>query len=730
MDKNVFKDPKSCKKTDVAQSPFWFWNDKLEKEELLRQLKLMSEKGIKNIIPHGRHGFIGEYLDDTWFENIELVLEHKRKNNEITWIYDEINWPAGTCDRTITQNEEFREQYLDFNVIHLKKGELYRYLCLENTINVTAHLEETSIFINLINDYKVGWTGIEYLCTEDCTIYEVNIKIDQYIAVNPLSDSDLGQGSNAVNYLNKEATIAFLDSTYEKYYERFKDDFGSVIKAFFNDETRLCNTFPWTQEFAKKFIELKKYDIRPLLHSLLIENDEAGRIRCDYFDVVAHLYQQNYIKVIAEWCEERNVGLAAHLLNEETLAGQVRYNGDFMRQLKYMTLPGIDHLGKGIGSLNAKFGSSAARNNGKNDFHCEVFAGCGWDMTMYEAVRMTSWLFQQGVQIIINHAFFYSDREERANDWPPSQFFQWKEWDKMETYNSMLRRLYHMLADETRFERETLVYNPVESFWFNYIGNQKFKHGYLNFGPKIEGKRALFIDNELQKIMTGLQDFNIDFNVFSSDVIENFKVENGMLINILTEETYKVFILPMTDIIPIALMRLLEKFVENGGQLIVVDSLPKYAINKEEDEELHEILNKLKEKIQLYSVREIEKIVERINLVAPQPIKIIEGISTAKHSKPCYGDSIEDPYLHGGEDVTGLLYSRFIKGNNRNYYMLNLNDKSEKITMEVESKIIPELWNPLTGLSNQVEILDEYNGKYLINIELDHGYGSILVTTL
>lgn len=730
MDKAIFKNPKNINDLDIAQSPFWFWNDKLEKEELLRQMKLMSEKGVKNAIPHGRHGFIGEYLDDTWFENIELVLDYKRKNKETTWIYDEINWPAGTCGMTITKNEDFREQFLEFNIVNLKKGDLYRYLCIESTVNVTAYFKESATYIDLMKNNSVGWTGIEFQCPEDCEIYEINIKIDQYVGVNSLSSTELGEGSNSVNYLNREATLAFLESTYEKYYDRFKEDFGTIIKAFFNDETRLCNAFPWTQEFSDTFLKLKNYDIRPKLHFLLIESEEAGRVRCDYFDVVAYLYQQNYIKVIAQWCEDRNVALAAHLLNEETLAGQVRYNGDFMRQLKYMTYPGIDHLGKGIGSLNAKYGSSAALNNGKSNFHCEVFAGCGWDMTMYETIRITSWLFQQGVQVIINHAFFYSDREERANDWPPSQFFQWKEWDKMEMYNNMLRRLYYALVDETFLETDVLIYNPVESFWFNYIGNQKFKHGYLTFGPKIEGERALYIDNELQKLMCALQDENLDYTMFSSDIIENFKVENGCLLNKLTNVRYKIFILPMTDIIPLELLELLKEFLDSGGQVAAIDCLPKYALNREDDERLLSILNSIRDRIDIFSIKDINSVFDYINSKANQPLKILEGVSKAKHNKNCYGEFIEDPYLHDGEDVTGVMYSRFISKDTRKYFFLNLNNKNEKITIEVESKTVPELWDPLTGETIEPEVINKQDDKYTMKIELNHGYGSILVTSI
>ena len=90
--------------------------------------------------------------------------------------------------------------------------------------------------------------------------------------------------------------------------------------------------------------------------------------------------------------------------------------------------PASTTLGKGIGSLNVKFAASAGECYGKEGLQVEVFAGCGWDLSFEEYLRMVSWMYLQGVKTIVNHGFFYSTRDERANDWPPSEFFQWAHW--------------------------------------------------------------------------------------------------------------------------------------------------------------------------------------------------------------------------------------------------------------------------------------------------------------
>ena len=71
------------KSLDEAQTPLWFWNDELETEELIRQLKLQTEVGVKCTNPHARtnggEGYIGGYLDEQWFRDMKTVLDYKKR---------------------------------------------------------------------------------------------------------------------------------------------------------------------------------------------------------------------------------------------------------------------------------------------------------------------------------------------------------------------------------------------------------------------------------------------------------------------------------------------------------------------------------------------------------------------------------------------------------------------------------------------------------------------------
>lgn len=738
MDKELWKNPKEFKELDMSQAPLWFWNDKLENEELVRQMKLMSEVGVKCAIPHGRgnqgDGYIGGYLDDDWFDKINTVLEYKKKNDEPCWIYDEMDWPAGTCNKTLTKIEEYRERYLCFKKYHVSVGEEFRYQILDlygKSKSAVASKEDikdwalNAFIFNAktmkqydVTDYltysKFGLT-LELTAKEELIIYTVDIAIDSYE----------NGGDQEINYLDKNATEAFLKSTYDKYYERFKEYFGNTLKAVFNDETRMSNAFAWSNDFPKEFIKAKGYDIMPRLADLVIEGEEAGRTRVDYFDVLAMLYQKNYLGTIKEWCEKHNIELFAHLLGEETLASQVRYSGDMMRQFKNMDIPGLDHLGKGIGSLNAKFAVSAARSYGKENMSVEVFAGCGWDMTFEEYIRIISWLYQQGLQIIINHGFFYSTRDTRKDDWPPSQFFQWQGFDRMSEGNDMVRRLYHAFTGGIP-EVGILMYNPTESFWFNYLADDRFTHGYTR-GALIKNDRAATIDKELQLLMNELICNNMDFDMLHKEAVENYRVENNTIVNTLNNEQYKILILPMCEVLPVEAARLMKEFAYNGGTVIAVDCVPQYSMSKETDKEVRTIVEQLvkDKRLVMLELDNKAKLIEVVDSIVDKPFEIIEGIKTALNNHPSYDAFLVDPYTHENEDLDGVLYTRYIKDNKRNVYFVNYTNNEQEVKLKVNGSV-PVIWDTFTGEIYTPKIIEKADNYSVILLKLPCNYGVIM----
>lgn len=740
MKKEIWKNPREEKSLDGAQSPLWFWNDRLEEGELVRQLELQTENGVTSTIPHARtnggEGYIGGYLDEEWFGHIRTVLAYKKEHGEPVWMYDEIDWPAGTCNRTVTQDERNREQYLSFTREEIPAGTPFRAQLKDLRGRPLGKLKEDSdksgcAFNVFILDaktheqyditkyfkYLIFGPELEFISDRDAYAYIAKVRVDAY---------EYG-GSNQVNYLDASATGAFLESTYDKYYERFSSYFGNTIKCFFNDETRMCSPLAWSRDLPDVFRERKGYDLMPCLVDLVLSGEKAGRTKCDYFDVLAYLFQENYFGEIHRWCERHDTKLFAHLLGEETLYGHVRYSGDYLRQNKYLDIPGADHLGKGIGSLNIKYTASGAHSYGHEMTAVEVFAGCGWDMTFEEYIRMISWLFQQGIQVIINHGFFYSDRGERKNDWPPSQFFQWQGWPRMKEGNAMVRRLHYALTGG-RNEMDILVYHPIESMWLNYEPDLNYTHGFAE-GGFLKNEQAVKIDREMQFLMNGLMSENLDYELLHKDACENFKAADGKIINCKTGQEFSVLILPVCRVLPIEAAGLCLAFARQGGKLIALDEIPVYAMPREKDTELADIFRKIKEtgNLSVLPAGEKEQLYESLRAIIPAPVEIVGGTNKTVNNHPCYPEYMIDPYLHGGENISGVQFTRYVKDGKRNTLFVNYSEAEETIIVKQEAQEIPEVWDTFTGEVRKAKVI-EHDGRYFtVELTLPCNYGVFLV---
>ncbi len=720
MDQNIWRHPETEKALDQAQCPLWFWNDKLEDRELIRQLELMSSVGVKSTDPHARtnggEGFIGGYLDEEWFRHIKTVVDYKVSHGEPMWLYDEIDWPAGTCGRSLTRDEKLREHFLTFERYEIPAGTVFKaqrmfalgvYITDRETgekVDLTPY-EETHLFGPELNFRR----------ERDSVATIVRVQIRPY-------DND---GDEEISYINADATRAFLESTYEPYRQHFGEHFGSTITTVFNDETRMSHAFPWSKELPDRFREEYGYDILDRLYLLPLEGVEAGRLRMDYYNLIAKLYGENYFGIIQNWCHEHGLKLFAHLLGEESIYGHARYSGDYLRQYRHMDVAGADHLGKGIGSLNIKFTSSAAHSYGLTRTAVEVFAGCGWDMTYEEYIRMITWMFQMGMQTIINHGFFYSDRGERKNDWPPSQFFQWQGFDRMAQANAMTRRLHYALTDGYNDAR-VLVFHPLDSFLLDYLPDNKFTHAFIT-GPVLKTERAARIDRGEQLLLNTLLCHNLDFELLHRDACENFRAEDGMIRNRLTGQKFEVLILPYCKVLPLTAARMAEEFAAGGGKVVCLEEVPEMGVGKAEDEEVDAIFARLGEKILRLSEEEVETLPERVTEWIHRPVEILSGTGGTVNNHMTYPDYLIDPYIHTGEDISGVLFTSYVAAGERRTLFMNYGKEPETIRVRVEAVEIPQIWDPLSGEIREPEEIRQEGDSWEFDLFLPETHG-IFVT--
>ena len=91
LDIETFKKPDA----EYCVKPFWFWNSRLQVNELLAQVKDMYEHGIGGFFIHARFGLETGYLSQEWFHMVRCCADAAGKYGMKVWLYDENPFPVG-----------------------------------------------------------------------------------------------------------------------------------------------------------------------------------------------------------------------------------------------------------------------------------------------------------------------------------------------------------------------------------------------------------------------------------------------------------------------------------------------------------------------------------------------------------------------------------------------------------------------------------------------------------
>ncbi|MBR4873461.1 MAG: glycoside hydrolase, partial [Clostridia bacterium] len=92
--------------------PFWSWNDKLEENELRRQIRNMHDLEMQGFFMHARGGLETEYMSDEWYDAINVCIDEARKLGMEAWSYDENGWPSGFAGGKLLEDPQNFARFL------------------------------------------------------------------------------------------------------------------------------------------------------------------------------------------------------------------------------------------------------------------------------------------------------------------------------------------------------------------------------------------------------------------------------------------------------------------------------------------------------------------------------------------------------------------------------------------------------------------------------------------
>lgn len=413
--------------------PFWSWNDKLDPERLRMQIREMKEAGIGGFFMHARGGLMTEYMSEEWFDCIKACIDEAEKQDMDAWAYDENGWPSGFAGMKLLEDPNNFAHYLTCEACAGFDAEA-----------LACYRVEEGKLIRVTED-----EGESCICIFDRT------------------------NASVVDILNWKIVRAFLDETHEKYYDRFKDDFGKVLAGFFTDEPQYFRyETAYSPVMLKKYNEIYGEDLLDELGALFVDCEESDRLRFRYWKLMNDLYNNAFAKQIYMWCEEHNCKLTGHSIEERDLFGQMMCCAGIMPFYEYEHIPGVDWLGRGIDTeMSPKQVASVAQQLGKKHVLTETFACCGWDVTPTELKRIAEWQYVNGVNLMCQHLYPYSVRGQRKRDYP-AFYSNHNPWMKdFKHFNDYFTALGYMLS-ESHEVAETLVIHPIHSAYFTFKRNE------------------------------------------------------------------------------------------------------------------------------------------------------------------------------------------------------------------------------------------------------------------
>ncbi len=501
-------------------APFWSWNEKLDTAETAAQVREMEEVGIGGYFMHARGGLQTEYMSDEWFDNVKATLHEGKKLGMQSWGYDENGWPSGFGSGLV-------------NGLGLKYQQ--KYLRCEET---EAAVKSDTTIINLpYNDKNLHF----------------------YYEVNPFY----------VDTLDGEVISEFIRVTHEAYKEKLGEEFVDMA-GFFTDEPQISrNGYPWSFILEKEYMKAYGEPLAPNLTALFYNTKNSSEVKYKYFKLLTDLFSENFMNNIYKWCCDNGSALTGHMVLEEGLWAQLISNGACMPHYEYMTIPGMDNLGRVLNHIECEMQlTSAANQLGKKQILSETFACCGWNVS-FEELR---WIYEHqmvhGINYLCQHLEGYTLRGIRKRDYPATLFKQQPWWNDYRSFNDMVSRI-GMLIAEGKIEHEILVLHSADSAWANFDINSR--------------SYASNLCNEMVDIMNRLECAQLQYHLGDATLMQRHaKVEDGKII--IGTQSYSVVVVPPTDCLASNTVKLLKEFKKQGGLVIFTGRIPSMINGKQTDE--------------------------------------------------------------------------------------------------------------------------------------------------
>jgi hypothetical protein len=563
----LFQSPAS----EYRGAPFWAWNNKLDADQLKRQIEQMKEMGLGGFHMHSRSGMATEYLGDEFMQMVKECVEKAKEENMLAWLYDEDRWPSGAAGGKVTKNKKYRARFLVFtktadedftsgNLDIASRAQAVRSGKSEFLARYDVELDESGY----LKSYRLLGEGEE--AQHDLW----------YAYMGVAMESPWFNNQTYLNTLDPEAVREFVKVTYERYKEIVGGDFGKAVPAIFTDEPQFPKKamlafakdshdvfLPWTDDLPQTYADAYEgADILATVPELFWDLPKSAPSvhRYRYHDHIAERFADAFADTCGDWCKENGLMLTGHMMSEESLLSQTGALGEAMRSYRSFDLPGIDLLCDRHEYSTAKQAQSASRQYGCPGVLSELYGVTNWDFDFRGHKMQGDWQAALGVTTRVHHLTWVSMEGEAKRDYPASIGYQsawYKEYPLIENH---FARLNTALTRGKPVVKVGVIH-PIESYWLRWGPNEH---------TALERQE---MDDNFQNVIRWLLFGQIDFDFVSESLLPDQCEKGGFPLNVGQME-YDAIVVPAMTTMRKTTFERLEAFKKAGGRLIIMGDAP------------------------------------------------------------------------------------------------------------------------------------------------------------
>ncbi|HEY0945488.1 MAG TPA: glycosyl hydrolase [Opitutaceae bacterium] len=557
-----------------------------------------------------------------------------------------------------------------------------------------------------LKDVREGWL---HLSAEDAAVKEVWFFVSSRTG-QMVKRAAIGAEGFVLDHYSRAAIDKYLREVGDPMLKAMK---ANIPYSVFCDSLEVYMA-DWTPDFLEEFKRLRGYDLRPHLPALVSDiGPQTASIRHDWGQTLMEVFEARFAAPLQAWAAANNTRLRFQAYGSPPVAISTNRYAD---------------ISEGEGDLwdtltASRWASSASHIYGRTVtssetwtwLHSPVFRATPLDMKAVADLN-----FLQGINQLIGHGW---PSTPEAVDYPGWRFYAAAVFNEKNPWYALampdltryLARVSHLLR-QGRPVNDVAVYLPNHDGWASF--NNEPAHDTSPVAPSLPSpvqSRHLNLFRTLRHLLgpdllPQLLHSGFNFDFFDDRILgDHGKLEGKTLA--LGEGRYQAVILPSVERIPLATLRKLEEFARQGGTVIATRRKPDLAPGLREQEAERS---------------GIQQTARRLFEGAGAPGMFIAderqlGAALAKRIQP-------DVIFPAGTRKLGFVHRR--TGTQEIYFVANTENRPFAGRVGFRAgDLTPEVWNPLNGEAQALDIGGRDGAFTSIDLELAPYESVVLVFT-